>query len=112
MAKKNLKGIVYSTNSNFQFQYEEEPEKETLLPGKQDLRVRRDSKHRGGKMVTLITGFQGTEEDMEVLARKLKTQCGTGGSCKDGEIVIQGDVREKICEILTKDGYKFKKAGG
>lgn len=112
MAKKIPLGVVYSTDPNFQYQYEEESEPETLEPGKQDLRVMRDSKGRGGKTVTLVTGFIGRAADLESLGKLLKSRCGIGGSVKDGEIVLQGDVRDKVCDILTKEGYRFKRAGG
>ena len=112
MAKKMPIGVVYSTDPNFQYRYEETPQEETLEPVRQDLRVMRDSKHRAGKTVTLITGFVGTEADLEKLGKTLKTRCGIGGTAKDGEIVLQGDVRDKVCEILTKEGYRFKRAGG
>ena len=112
MAKKMPIGVVYSTDPNFQYRYEETPQEETLEPARQDLRVMRDSKHRAGKTVTLITGFVGTEADLEKLGKTLKTRCGIGGTAKDGEIVLQGDVRDTVCEILTKEGYRFKRAGG
>lgn len=112
MAKNKPVGIVYSTDPNFQYRYEEAEEEATLAPAQQDLRVMRDSKHRAGKTVTLITGFVGTAADLDKLGKLLKTRCGIGGTAKDGEIVLQGDVREKACEILTKEGYRFKRAGG
>ena len=113
--KKNslsdLGGIMYSTNP--EFEYEEEVDDTVTSPNnKQDLRVMLDKKKRGGKAVTLVTGFKGKTEDLEVLGKMLKTKCGVGGSVKDGEIMIQGDVRDKIMVILQKDGYKVKKAGG
>lgn len=108
---KNRSGIVYSTNPDFKPQ-QEETQHETLPPAQQDLRVLRDSKQRGGKTVTLIRGFVGSEDDLEKLTKLLKTKCGTGGSAKDGEIIIQGDKREQIMEILLKEGYRAKKAGG
>lgn len=111
MAKRPI-GVVYSTDPNFQYRYEEAEEAQTLEPGAQDLRVMRDSKRRAGKTVTLITGFVGTAADLEKLGKMLKTRCGIGGTAKDGEIVLQGDVRDKVCEILTKEGYRFKRAGG
>ena len=82
------------------------------LPIPQDLRVLRDAKGRGGKTVTLIRGFVGTAADLEALGKLLKNRCGIGGSVKDGEIILQGDVRDKACDILTKEGYRFKRAGG
>ena len=114
MGKKNKadsRGFVYSTDPNFQFE-QEQHSGETLLPAQQQLRVRLETKHRGGKAVTLITGFIGKEEDLEELGKKLKSFCGTGGSAKDNEIIIQGDQREKVMRWLGKNGYaKAKKAG-
>lgn len=108
---KNRSGIVYSTNPDYKPQ-QEETQQETLPPAQQDLRVLRDSKQRGGKTVTLIRGFVGSDDDLEKLTKLLKTKCGTGGSAKDGEIIIQGDKREQVMEILLKEGYRAKKAGG
>lgn len=111
MSKKNKpdnRGFVYSTDPNFRFE-EESHSKETLLPEQQKLKVRLETKHRGGKAVTLIEGFSGTGEDMEDLGKKLKNFCGTGGSAKDGEIIIQGDQREKVMQWLLKNGYKQSK---
>jgi len=113
--KKNslsdLGGIMYSTNPDFE--YQEEVNDEITVPNQQqDLRVMLDKKNRGGKAVTLITGFQGKAEDLEILGKMLKTKCGVGGSAKDNEILIQGDVRDKVVSILQKEGYKVKKAGG
>lgn len=112
MAKKKPIGVVYSTDPDFRYRYEEVEEAATLDPAGQDLRVMRDSKRRAGKTVTLVTGFVGTSADLEKLGKTLKTRCGIGGTAKDGEIVLQGDVRDKVCEILTKEGYRFKRAGG
>lgn len=112
MSKKRPVGIVYSTAPDFQYQYDEPETAETLPPAAQDLRVLRDSKGRGGKTVTLIKGFVGAEEDLEALAKRLKTFCGVGGACKDGEILLQGDVRDKACVFLEKNAYRFKRAGG
>lgn len=112
MAKKIPLGVVYSTDPDFQYRYEEEEEAETLPPARQDLRVLRDSKGRGGKTVTLVKGFIGKVSDLEALGKLLKNRCGIGGSVKEGEIILQGDVREKVCDILTKEGYRFKRAGG
>lgn len=104
-------GMVYSTNPDFEYNTGEEPEAETLPPAQQDLRVWRDSKQRGGKVVTLVKGFVGTSDDLEELGRTLKRGCGVGGSAKDGEIIIQGDHRDRVVEILLKAGYRCKKAG-
>lgn len=113
MSKNNQKsGVVYSTNSNFKFADGVTPLETTLPPAQQDLRVQLDKKQRAGKSVTLITGFIGKENDLDALAKLLKQKCGVGGSAKDGEILIQGDHRDKILGILVTAGYKVKKAGG
>lgn len=114
MSKKNkgAQGVVYSTSNNFAYQFEEEASKETLAARQQNLKVLLDKKQRAGKAVTLITGFIGTSADLDILAKKLKTKCGVGGSSKDGEILIQGDFRQKVAELLLADGYKVKLAGG
>lgn len=105
-------GVVYSTNSDFAYQTNEPAEATTLPPPQQQLRVQLDKKQRGGKKVTLITGFVGRDEDLQTLGKLLKTKCGVGGSAKDGEIVVQGDFRAKVLEILLKEGYKAKQTGG
>jgi translation initiation factor 1 len=111
MNKKNKpdsRGFVYSTDPNFSFE-EEQSNAETLPPAEQKLKIRLDTKHRAGKAVTLIEGFVGKEEDMQELGKKLKSFCGTGGSAKDGEIIVQGDQREKVMQWLVKNGYKQTK---
>jgi len=106
--KKNRKGVVYSTDPEYDYDFDQEAHQETLEPAKQKLRIQRDSKRRRGKTVSLITGFVGTEDDLKALGKVLKTKCGVGGTAKDGEIVIQGDVKEKLATLLTKMGYKVK----
>lgn len=106
----DLGGLVFSTNPNALSSQEEEPEP-TPAPAQQDLRVWLEKNHRGGKVATIIKGFVGAEADLEELGKKLKTKCGTGGSAKEGEIIIQGDHREKIVVFLAQLGYKSKKAG-
>jgi len=102
--KPDNKGFVYSTDPNFRFE-EENENVETLPPSRQKLKIRLDTKHRAGKAVTLVEGFIGRDTDLQELAKKLKTFCGTGGSAKDSEIIIQGDQREKIIQWFTKNGY-------
>ncbi len=102
---KDRLGMVYSTNPDFNYNKGGEAEEETLPKEKQSLRVVLDKRNRGGKTVTLITGFHGTNEDLTALGKLLKVKCGVGGSAKDGEIIIQGDVRQKVADILTKEGY-------
>lgn len=103
-------GMVYSTNPDFEYQAETAEQAETTEPGKQNLRVRLDKKHRGGKQVTLVTGFVGSEDDLAALGKMLKSRCGVGGSAKDGEIIVQGDFRDRVVELLQAQGYtKTKK---
>ena len=106
--KKNVVGVVYSTNPDFQYTYDEEPEAETLPPAQQKLKVRLDRHARGGKQVTLVDGFVGTDADLQTLGKALKNLCGVGGNAKDGQILIQGDHREKVVQYLQKQGYTAK----
>jgi translation initiation factor 1 len=115
MAKKNdwkkRDGIVYSTSSDFEYQYSQGEEPETLSPAQQNLRVLLDKSNRGGKQVTLVTGFIGTPDALDKLGKMLQTKCGVGGSAKDGEIVMQGDLRDKVLQLLLKEGYKNTRRG-
>ena len=108
---KQRLGMVFSTNPDFEYTTTEEQEATTLPPAQQNLRVWLDRKQRGGKTVTLVKGFVGTKSDLTELGRMLKSRCGVGGSAKDGEIIIQGDHRDRAVELLTAAGYKCKKAG-
>lgn len=114
MKKKfnDFSSFAYSTNPDYKPEDATPAETNTQPPQQQDLRVMRDSKHRGGKTVTLVTGFIGKEEDLIALGKFLKTKCGTGGTVKEGEIIIQGDFRDKILQYLADANYKVKKAGG
>lgn len=109
---KKRDGVVYSTSLDFSYQYEGEDSAETLPPSQQKLKVLLDKKARAGKQVTLIEGFIGTEEDLKELGKLLKNKCGVVGSTKDGEILIQGDHRDKVLQVLTQAGYGVKKSGG
>jgi translation initiation factor 1 len=109
--KKRL-GTVYSTNPDFDYEKGDDEEEETLSPNQQKLYISLDKRNRKGKAVTLIEGFVGSDEDLKVLGKNIKSKCGVGGSTKDGEILIQGDFRDKIQELLTADGYKVKRKGG
>ena len=111
MSKKNkpdTRGFVYSTNPNFSFEPESD-NLETLDPSQQKLKVQLETKHRAGKAVTVVFGFIGRPTDLEELGKKIKTFCGTGGSAKDGEIIVQGDQREKVLQYLLKNGFKQSK---
>ena len=109
--KSDNNGTVYSTNPNFVFDYGEE-EVVTLEPAKQNLRIMLDKKQRGGKKVTLVIGFQGSDFDLALLGKELKSACGVGGSVKDGEILLQGDFREKVLALLLQKGYAKTKISG
>lgn len=106
---KSRLNIVYSTNPDFQYLTDEKEENETLPKESQKLRVSIEKHHRGGKTVTLVKNFIGLDDDLKELGRTLKTKCGVGGSVKDGEIIIQGEFKEKIIEILKKEGYSQTK---
>lgn len=113
MAKKKEKlNVVYSTNPDFNYQFEETEETETLSKNQQKLYVSIDKKQRGGKEVTLVEGFIGSEEDLKELGKFLKSKCGVGGTVKEMEILIQGNFKEKIADLLLKEGYSVKKKGG
>jgi translation initiation factor 1 len=111
MSKKNRDGIMYSTNPDFKPDWEESEQFETLSPNQQKLRIFLD-RLGGGKMVSRISGFIGTTDDLNSLGKTLKQKCGVGGTTKDGEIMIQGDHRDKLLNLLTGMGYQAKKAGG
>lgn len=106
-----LGGFVFSTNKDFEFDNNEESA-ETRANNEQRLEAHLDKKNRGGKVATVIKGFEGTDDDLKALAKSLKTLCGVGGSAKDGEIIIQGNFRDKIMDYLAKEGYKVKRVGG
>jgi len=110
---KDKLNFVYSTNPDYKPNTETEPKEETLAPGKQELRVKLDRKNRGGKVVTIVTGYIGSEDDLKTLGKTLKTRCGVGGSFKEGEIIVQGDFRDRILNLLQEMGYnRVKKSGG
>ena len=111
MAKKKKKiGVMYSTNSNYEYEYESE--QETLPIAEQRLEAWIDKKNRGGKIATIVKGFVGTESDLKDLGKMLKSACGVGGSAKNGEIIIQGNVRDKVMKLLDDKGYFCKRVGG
>ncbi len=109
--KKRL-GMVYSTNPDYEYNTGEEGETETPSPHEQDLKVMIERKGRKGKTVTIVAGFRGKNEDMEALGKILRHKCGTGGSVKDDEIIIQGDFRDRIISLLKDNGYRAKRSGG
>lgn len=110
---KSRLGMVYSTDPDFEYRTDNRPQDvETLPAARQELRVRLDRKNRGGKQVTLVTGFVGTEDDLSALGRMLKSKCGVGGAAKDGEIIVQGDFRDRVVELLIKEGYARTKRIG
>jgi len=109
---KDRLDVVYSTNPDFKYSKEEEELLETLPPAKQTLKVSIDRKQRKGKSVTLVEGFIGSEDDLKELSKVLKTKCGVGGSAKEGEIIIQGEFKQKVGELLSQLGYKVKYIGG
>ncbi|MGN0047823.1 MAG: translation initiation factor [Bacteroides sp.] len=106
---KERLNIVYSTNPDFMYETTQEEEAETLPPAQQRLRVQLDRKNRGGKVVTLVTGFVGNENDLKDLGKLLKSKCGVGGSAKEGEIIVQGDFKQKVFDLLKKEGYSQTK---
>ncbi len=109
--KKRL-GVVYSSDPGFQYEGEKEEAVETPEPGQQKLYVSLDKKNRRGKVVTLVEGFNGKEEDLKALGKDLKSKCGSGGTAKDGEIIIQGDFRDRVIKMLKDKGYRVKQKGG
>ncbi|HEV8515222.1 MAG TPA: translation initiation factor [Cyclobacteriaceae bacterium] len=108
---KNREGVVYSTNDNYEYEFAGNEEQATLPPQQQNLRAQLDKNGRAGKQVTLVTGFVGKADDLESLTKLLKTKCGVGGSSKNGEIILQGDLRDKVVQALLKEGYKAKRIG-
>lgn len=109
---KNRLGVVYSTNPSFGYETPRREADDALPPQQQRLRVLLDRRQRGGKQVTLVTGFVGRQNDLEQLGKMLKAGCGVGGAVKNGEILVQGDHRDRVLSLLEKAGYKAKKAGG
>ena len=112
MGKKNKIGVVYSTNPDYEFDFEEKENVETLDPGQQKLRIFIDRKMRKGKEVTIVESFVGSDEDLKDLGKTLKSKCGVGGSVKDGEIIIQGNQKDKVFDLLVKMGYTNSKKKG
>jgi translation initiation factor 1 len=115
MAKKNdwkkREGVVYSTDDTYAYSYGDTSDASTLPPQQQHLKVSLDKSGRAGKQVTVVSGFVGESKDLDVLAKSIKSKCGVGGSVKDGGILIQGDLRDKIVDILTREGYKARRSG-
>ncbi len=115
MKKENWKtreGVVYSTANDFSYEHGDEEEPMTLAPQEQNLKVMLDKKQRAGKQVTLVDGFVGSDDDLKALGKRLKSACGVGGSAKDGQILIQGDFRDKVIGLLQNEGYRVKRVGG
>ena len=108
---KERLGVVFSTNPDYKFQTTGEAEAETLAPAKQNLKVWLD-RLKGGRVSTVVRGFVGSDDDLAALGKELKKSCGVGGTAKDGEIIIQGDHRDRVIDLLAKAGYRCKKAGG
>ena len=108
---KERLGVVFSTNPDYKFQTTAEEEAETLAPAKQNLKVWLD-RLKGGRVATVVRGFVGSDDDLAALGKELKKSCGVGGTAKDGEIIIQGDHRDRVIDLLAKAGYRCKKAGG
>lgn len=111
MSKKKKVNIVYSTNPNFNYHYESDEEEQTLPNNQQTLSVKLE-RHKGGKIATIVEGFVGSKSDLEELGKMLKAKCGVGGSVKEGKIIIQGEKRDKVMELLGNEGYKTKQVGG
>ena len=109
---KERLNVVYSTNPDYSYEMEDDGEQVTPEASRQKLRVQLDRKNRGGKVVTLVTGFVGTENDLKELGKLLKSKCGVGGSAKDGEIIVQGDFKQKVLELLKKEGFTQTKPVG
>ncbi len=106
---KSRLGTVYSTDPDYAYTTEQAQQQETLPPGRQQLRVSLDRRNRGGKQVTIVADFVGNEEDLKELGKRLKQQCGVGGAVKEGQIIVQGDFRDRIVDLLLKAGYKARK---